>query len=80
MRRTLAGPKPWTQIKGGPSVSDGGIHMTSATIEMLHHQKVRYYRHELATAQNGARRTLLLRLMEDAITTARERGWSSTRD
>ena len=54
--------------------------MPNATIEMLHHQKVRYYRHELATAQNGARRTLLLRLMEDAITTARERGWSSTRD
>ena len=37
--------------------------MPNATIEMLHHQKVRYYRHELATAPEGARRTLLLSLM-----------------
>ena len=54
--------------------------MPSATIEMLHHQKVRHYRHELATAQDGVRRALLLSLMEDAMATARERGWSLTRD
>jgi hypothetical protein len=52
--------------------------MPNATIEMLHHQKVRYYRHELVTAPEGARRTLLLNLMEGAVATARERGWSAT--
>jgi len=54
--------------------------MPNATIEMLHHQKVRYYRHELSTAPEGARRTLLLSLMARAMTSAEEHGWSMTSD
>jgi hypothetical protein len=54
--------------------------MPNATIEMLHHQKVRYYLHELATAPEGARRTLLLSLMARAITSAKEHGWSVASD
>jgi len=54
--------------------------MPNATIEMLHQQKVRYFRHELATAPGGARRTMLLSLMARAIASAEEHGWSVTSD
>ena len=54
--------------------------MSNATVEMLHHQKVRYYRHELTTAPEGARRALLLSLMARAIRSAEEQGWSQTSD
>jgi hypothetical protein len=52
--------------------------MANATIEMLHHQKVRYYRRELTTEPEGARRALLLSLMAQARTSAQEHGWSAT--
>jgi hypothetical protein len=52
--------------------------MPQATIEMLHHQKVRYYRHELVTAPEGARRVMLLSLMARALISAEEHGWSAT--
>jgi hypothetical protein len=54
--------------------------MPNATVEMLHHQTLRYYRHELATLPEGARRTLLLSLMAQAKTSAEEHGWSVTSD
>jgi hypothetical protein len=54
--------------------------MPNATIEMLHHQTMRYYRHELLTLREGARRTLLLSLMARARTSAEEHGWSVTND
>jgi hypothetical protein len=52
--------------------------MPNTTVEMLHHQKVRYYRHELVAEPEGARRTLLLSLMARAVASAEERGWSLT--
>ena len=54
--------------------------MLSSTIELLHHQNVRYYRHELATAPAGRRRVLLLSLMAQAVVSAQEHGWSLTSD